>query len=268
MDIPALIDLSDLFYALLKECVVGSARMIGLMTIFPVFRRVQMGQLIKSGIAVGVALPMVGGLSEEIAALDLSATLYPFLVAKEVAVGALFGLVLGIPFWAAQAVGEIIDTQRDIAAGGLDDPSTGSQASVMAAFLGFTAIAIFVTSGGLQQMLAVHYGSYAFWPLATFWPSPEPGAWAIVIEVLQAVMFTALLTATPVVALFLLSDLSVMAMSKLAPQMAPHVLAPLLKNILFTVFIVAYSQFLLGYILETIPPHRIWEEELRLLAPE
>ncbi len=267
MDIDAIRQLTDMLYAIILSLAIGSARLIGVMTIFPVFNRVQIGQILKGGIAVSLALPIYPAISMQLTAMDVGGVGYALLALKEVAVGAVFGLILGVPFWAIQAVGEIIDTQRDIAAEGSEDPSTKSQASTMAALLGFTAAVIFVSSGGLQQLSQVYYESFAFWPLARFMPDLSGMGVSSVVTILQEIMFFGLLTAAPVVALLLISDLSIMALSKVAPQIATHTLSPLLKNVLFAVFVVLYMQYLFTYMIDGFPGVVVWLERLTRLVP-
>ncbi|WP_208350308.1 type III secretion system export apparatus subunit SctT [Pseudaestuariivita rosea] len=256
----------DLYETLFHWALAG-ARMLGIMVVFPVFTRVQIGQLIKGGIALAIALPVVGPLGDQVANLNLSGVWQALYVGKEVAVGALFGFLLGIPFWSIQAAGEIIDTQRDVAAEGLDDPSTKSQSSVVASFLSFAAIVLFAASGGFQMLIQVHFSSYTFWPLDRYTPNFGTDAMNVALMILDDIAYVGLLTAGPVLVLFILSDVSIMGLSKLAPQLASYTLAPLLKNVLFCVFIVAYIQILPGFIIDTFPDTSEMIGKLRSFAP-
>ncbi|NSX56756.1 type III secretion system export apparatus subunit SctT [Parasulfitobacter algicola] len=255
-------------YQFLFHWALAAARILGIMVVFPVFTRVQIGQLIKGGIALAIALPVIDPLGAQISYLNLSGVWQALFVGKEIVVGALFGFLLGIPIWAIQAAGEIIDTQRDVAAEGLDDPSTKSQSSVVASFLGFLTIILFIASGGFQMLIQIHYSSYTFWPLDTYTPRFGDDAIAIAILVLDDILHVGLLTAGPVIVLFMISDISIIGLSKLAPQIASYTLAPFLKNVLFCIFIVAYIQLLPGYILDTFPNVAQMSEKLRVFAPQ
>lgn len=228
----------------------GSARAIGIMLILPVFTRPQIGGLIRGGIAVAIALPVLQHTGDAIAALDGGARMVriALLGLKEVFVGLLLGTLLSIPLWSIQAVGEIIDTQRGITSEVAPvDPATRSQASATGLLLGITAITIFVVGGGLQTMIDGLYKSYLIWPVTNFAPSLSTQGAMELVSLLDHIMRTMLLVAGPVLIFLLLIDLSVMLLGRFAPQFKPNDLAPTLKNVGFAIFMVVYAVYLVEY---------------------
>ncbi|RWK24287.1 MAG: EscT/YscT/HrcT family type III secretion system export apparatus protein [Mesorhizobium sp.] len=225
----------------------GAARAMGIMLIFPVFTRSQISGLIRGCLAVGFALPCLAHVGGGLPALDsdtrlIQLTLLGF---KEVFVGVLLGTFLGIPLWGLQAAGELIDNQRGISSPTASaDPATNSQASAMGVFLGITAIAIFVGSGGLETLISVLYRSYLIWPVYQFHPTLSgPGAMEL-LGLLDRIMRTALLVSGPVVFFLILIDISMMLLRRFAPQFKASQLSPAIKNIVFPVLMVTYAAYL------------------------
>ncbi len=228
----------------------SSARMMGLIAILPVFKRTELGRAILAVIALALALPIMGGLQPRIDTLPIDRLwVMAGLMVKEFAVGFLIGLFFGIPIWAIQAGGEMIDTQRSIAgASGLSDNATGEQASVMSSLLGLAAITIFVAEGGLALTISTLYGSYAAWGVDEFLPvGAGLDAIAHVGGLIAQVMLAGLLLAAPFVILFLLSDIGTMALGRMTGSIDISGLLPLVKNLLFAFVALIYIQLLVGY---------------------
>ncbi|MEM8848928.1 MAG: flagellar biosynthetic protein FliR [Pseudomonadota bacterium] len=244
----------------------SSARMLGMIAILPVFKRSELGRAILGVIALAMALPVVGGQRAALAALPIEDFWYAALLSvKEFGIGFLIGLFFGIPIWAVQAGGEIIDTQRSIAGQPhLSDPATGGPASVMSSLLGLAAIAIFVAEGGLAVAVSAIYGSYNVWPLGQFLPAALDGATLAQIGGLVGeVLLAGLLLAAPFLVFFLLSDLSAIALGRLSGRIDLSSLLPLAKNILFAVVALVYLRILVDYMSEDI--QTIWQIVPRLL---
>src|SRR5262245_33137282 len=230
----------------------GAGRAIGILLILPVLTRAQVGRLLRTALALALALPVLGHASEAIAPLDSRpdrAVQIALIAIKEIGVGALIGFLLGIPFWTVQVVGELIDMQRSIA--GAVQPSDlapGSEATAMNSFLWFVAIIAFIASDGLGVVVRTLYQSYAVWPLLGLLPSISPDGVLALAGLVDQVLRQALLVAGPAVILLLLIDLSVMLIGRFTPNLNVPDLAPTIKNIAFIVFMLLYAGYLLNYI--------------------
>ncbi|MBA1142428.1 type III secretion system export apparatus subunit SctT [Mesorhizobium neociceri] len=233
---------------LLAAAALGAARAIGIMMVLPVFTRAQLGGLIRSSMAVALALPCLPLVSDGLQALDpetrlIQATL---LGVKEIFVGLLLGTFLGIPLWGLQAAGEFVDSQRGITSpSASSDPATNSQASAMAVFLGITAITMFVASGGLEAVVSTLYGSFQIWPVYRFRPILSVQGAMEVLKLLDRIMLTTLLVSGPVVSFLMLVDMSMMILRRFAPQFKSSQLSPMIKNIGFPIIMVGYTAYLI-----------------------
>ncbi|WP_095203711.1 type III secretion system export apparatus subunit SctT [Mesorhizobium carmichaelinearum] len=225
----------------------AAGRAIGIMLILPVFTRSQIDGLIRGCLAVAFGLPFLAHVSDGLQALDPGTRLIQvtLLGLKEVFVGALLGTFLGIPLWGLQAAGEFVDNQRGITSPSApSDPATNSQASAMGVFLGITAIAIFVASGGLETVISALYGSYLIWPVYKFHPTLNTQASMEILGLLDHIMRTALLVSGPVVFFMMLIDVSMMLMRRFAPQFKLGQQSPTIKNLVFPILMVTYAAYL------------------------
>ncbi|MGQ4274907.1 type III secretion system export apparatus subunit SctT [Terrihabitans sp. B22-R8] len=228
----------------------GSARAVGIMLILPVFTRPQIGGLVRGAFAIAITLPLVHQIGADLVRIEGQGRMVQIalLGLKEVFVGLLIGMLLSIPLWAIQAVGEIIDTQRGITSEVAPvDPTTHSQASAMGLLLGIAAVTIFVVSGGLQTMIGGLYGSYRIWPVLNFMPTLTVDGAMTLVGLLDHIMRTMLLVAGPVLVFLLLIDISVMLMGRFTPQFKPNDLAPMVKNFGVVIFMSVYAVYLIEY---------------------
>ncbi|MGY4157815.1 type III secretion protein T [Bradyrhizobium sp. USDA 4461] len=228
----------------------SAARALGIMLVLPVFTRPRISGLIRGSLTIAIGLPCLAQIKLGLEALDPNTRLVnvTMLGLKEVFVGLLLGILLSIPLWSIQAVGDIIDTQRGISNQvAAEDPATHSQASGTGLFLGVTAVTIFVLVGGLQTMVRSLYGSYLIWPVYQFLPPVTAQGAMECLSLLDHIMLTTLLVAGPVLALLLLIDVAVMILGRFASQLKLNDLSPTIKNVAFGVIMVSYTVYLLEY---------------------
>ncbi|MBO4227524.1 type III secretion system export apparatus subunit SctT [Bradyrhizobium neotropicale] len=226
----------------------AGARALGIMLVLPVFTRPHISGLIRASLTIVIGLPCLAHIKDGLQTLDPGSRMIAvsLLGLKEIFIGLLFGILLSIPLWSIQAVGDIIDTQRGISSQ-VDDPATRSQASATGLFLGTAAVTIFVLSGGLQTMVRCLYGSYLIWPVYRLLPSlTQQGAMEFV-ALLDHIMHTTLLVAGPVLALLLLIEVALMLLGRFAPQIKLNDLSPTIKNVAFGVIMLSYTVYLIEY---------------------
>ena len=133
----------------LSAVAIAMGRPAGAALVLPVFTRAQLGGPMRAAVAFALGLAAVPGISAELASSPVPAALLVLLGTKEVFVGLLIGVLLGVPIWSVQSAGELLDTQRSATQDQQSEPGSGNQNSTTATFLGITVIALFVISGGL-----------------------------------------------------------------------------------------------------------------------
>ncbi|MGY6548383.1 MAG: flagellar biosynthetic protein FliR [Roseinatronobacter sp.] len=149
MDSQALFDLLAVIRDLAVQLGLVIARPLGLVTVFPVFTRVALGQMLRLSLAGAMSLPLLAPLEPELAVIVAGGVGANVAVAlKELGIGPVLGVLLGLPLWAAISAGDIIDNQRELGNSEIEAMGQGGQVTPMAGLLGMSAITLFLVAGG------------------------------------------------------------------------------------------------------------------------
>lgn len=224
------------------------ARLAGFTAVFPMYARLGIrAGILRGGVALALCLPLI----PVFAVMDLPGTsqLYqlPPILLKEVIVGAVIGVTLGVPIWAAEAAGEILDLQRGVTFADISDPSSELNNNVTGNFFSLLILAIYFASGGLNMTMQAIYDSYALWPIRSFMPILSPQSGEIILGLLDEIFGMGFMLVVPMVIAFLLVDLSLALVARAAPQINIFILSLTVKNLLFALLLVLYAVFLIGY---------------------
>jgi type III secretion protein T len=163
MDATDILPSVEKVYQYLLAASFAFSRILGVMIVMPSFTRLGVTTVVRSGIALTLSLPLVPMLVGSLATGRLSVATMGALLFKETAVGILVGLVLGVPLWAAEAAGDIVDLQRGASLTSLFDPEGTNESSVAGTLLGLAMVAVYYGSGGLFVTLRTLYDSYGIW---------------------------------------------------------------------------------------------------------
>ncbi|MBD8680233.1 type III secretion system export apparatus subunit SctT [Pseudomonas sp. CFBP 13719] len=249
----------DLAYPLLSAFGMAVARALGMIIITPAFNRLGLTGMIRSAVAVVVSIPIAPDIFIALAGEQAPSTLMLMaLLIKEMIIGVVIGLIFGIPFWAAEVAGELIDLQRGSTMAQLLDPLSSGESSVTSTLLSITLITLFFMSGGFTLMLDGLYRSYQLWPALAAAPALGEHSVMEIVGVLDKVMQTGVLMIAPVVIAILTADLLLAYLARMAPQLHVFDLSLSVKNLLFSFLMVVYVSFMIPYMLSQLGAMRGW----------
>jgi type III secretion protein T len=223
------------------------ARMAGLISVMPAFTRIGLTGILRGATALALALPVVPMVVAALAGERLTITIVAALLFKEVIIGVVIGLVLGVPIWAAEAAGDILDLQRGSNAAGLVDPLAIVEEGITGTLFGLVMVALYFGSGGLRLTLGTVYDSYGIWPAAAVFPTLTPAAGQFFIRLLDNVVTMGLVLVAPIMIFLLLSDLLLGLVSRAAPHLNVFALVLSVKNLVFALLLALYCAFLIKY---------------------
>ncbi len=247
---------------------VAAARMGGVMLMMPAFTRLGLSGGIRGGIALVLALPVMPLLVGDLAAANFGFAQLATILAKEAAVGMILGLVLGIPIWAAEAAGEILDLQRGVTFAELVDPSYTGANNIMGTFFALSMLALYFIGGGLSVTLRTVYESYTLWPLTSFMPMFNLEAGKLLLALLDDIIGLGLMLVAPIVLAMLLADLSLALVARAAPHMNIFVLSLPVKNFALALLLVLYGAFLISYMRDSLGTLFDGRAKLEMIAPQ
>lgn len=149
------------------------ARITGLFLIAPFYSAGMAPTLIKMGLVGTLTLvvmiqtgpmPLVG---------DFNAVRMIGLVAGELLVGYLMGLVMAVLFASVHFAGQLIGTQMGLTMANLVDPTTHQQSSLVGTILSAVTMLLFLAFDGHLMILRALFDSWQVVPLNKVWPNGE-----------------------------------------------------------------------------------------------
>ncbi|MCF3641592.1 flagellar biosynthetic protein FliR [Rhizobium sp. TRM95111] len=225
----------------------GAGRALGITIIFPLFTLFNVTGILRFGLAIGLSAPSVvhaysvlsGGQTPwlEVAGLSL----------KEIAFGALLGMGFGIPFWAAQAAGDMTDVYRGANAANLFDQVNSLETTPLGSLLMSIALGIFVAAGGIVDLVAIFYNSFALWPLFTLAPTTANDWLAVVLESFARLFRVGALLASPFIVVMCAVELSLAFVGRSARQFPMNDGAATFKNLAVVLVLAVYATFATSY---------------------
>ena len=245
----------------------ATARMTGMIVVLPAFTRLGLTGILRGAVAFTLAFPLVPVLVQSLADQPLTVTTTGILLLKEAAVGLVIGLVLGVPFWAAEAAGDVLDLQRGSTSASLMDPLAITEKSISGTLLGLVMVALYYGSGGLRLVLRVVYDSYGLWPAARLLPLFSASAGRLFIGLLENVVTMGLMLGAPLVICLLLTDLVLALVARAAPHLNIFALSLGVKNLVFTLVMVLYCAFLIKYMGSDLESLLTVRHQLEAIAP-
>ena len=223
------------------------ARMLAMMVVFPVFDRLGVTGFIRNSIAVVISIPLIPMIAAHLEGEQFSLGLITALILKEVIVGLIVGVVLAVPLYAAEAAGDILDLQRGSSQATLSDAMGSTQTTLTGTLLVLIIIALYFASGCFDLTLRAIYDSYGIWPVRRFLPLFNREAGDALLGLLDTIVRTGLVLVGPIVVCLLLVDLLFALIARAAPSLQPFYLSMTVKNLVFSLVLVLYGAFLIGY---------------------
>lgn len=237
--------------ALVTLLPVTAARPLGYVLLIPLLGRFHLNTgYLRGALLVALILPVMPA---AIAAADADPTLLsparvPGLMATEFLVGAILGLLAGLPLWAAQAAGDFMDIQRGAQMAQILDPGSADQQSVTGTLLLLVCILVLAAKGLLVPALfGPVLDSYGVVPLFSPLPRIEPAQGALALRLLDTLTRTGLVLALPVLVPLLLVEMAVAVATKYMPQLNAMFLSMAIKQAVQALLMILYAAVLAGY---------------------
>ncbi|WP_414154979.1 type III secretion system export apparatus subunit SctT [Pseudomonas sp. BNK-43-a] len=247
----------EIAYPVISSAALSTARAMGVVVTTPAFNRLGLTGMIRTCAAVAISVPMfLPVFSAFTATPELGGFWLAGLLIKEFLVGLVVGLLFGIPFWAAEVAGELIDLQRGSTMAQLVDPLSSGESGVMATLLTVMLIALYFMSGGFILMVDGYLHSYQLWPVTQFTPLFAGSALTAVLSILDQVMRIGVLMVSPLLISLLITDLMLAYLSRMAPSLHIFDLSLPVKNLFFTILMVVYIGFLVPLMLDQLAEFR------------
>lgn len=227
-------------YQFIFALTLWAARIYPCLILMPVFSFNILKGMVRTGVVLALALMPAIGLQAQLAVQMPDWPQLIGLVLKEVTIGILLGLLLGMPFWLFQSVGALFDNQRGALIGGQLNPALGSDVTPLGLLLQQTLILLLMLGIGLRGVTQIIWDSYRIWPVLQWLPLPHEEGFQQYLALLADTFTHIIIYAGPLVALLLLLDFSIAILSLYSPQLQVFVLSVPAKCLVGLLFFVIY----------------------------
>lgn len=228
--------ISDYFdlHVLLYAMAMASARLMPTFIMMPFFNNSTLTGAIRLPVAMFVGLGLWPYADTFIPAKD--SVWFFILIGKELAIGLIISCFICLPCWVLHATGSFIDNQRGATLSSSIDPLSGVDTSELANLFNLFAAVVILQSGGLLLILEVFEKSYQIW---SPYELKTPGL-QTVFGFLMLVVTNALILASPLVIIFLLTEVFLGLLARFAPQLNPFALALTIKSMIGFLLLLLY----------------------------
>jgi len=228
----------------------GAARPLAFVMVTPLFTRfgLQSG-LIRAGILSAFAGPVVYSLYGELLIQEAPAISFLIiLLVKELTIGLLLALVLGVPLWAVAAAGDMIDLQRGASMASMVDPGSGDDTTPTGTLFFLLVALVLASSDWVRDVLLDSlYGTYTIWPVLSPLPSFDAAAGAGVLGLLDDLIETGLVLSIPLFGAMFLTEITMAIAGKYVQQLNVMFIAMSAKQVVYALLLPLYFSALLYY---------------------
>lgn len=210
-------ELPDFTLPLIQGFLICLARVGSMVGSIPVFSGGQIPPQMRIGIAVLFSLliyPVVEGFipNQSYTAIELA-----ILLSQEVILGLLVGFLAQLVFMAAEFAGSLIGYQMGFAAANVFDPTTQRQVALISQFQGIFAILLFLALDIHHLFLEAIVASFEMLPPGSL--HLAGGAIPMVMEVANHSLVLSIQMVAPIIALLMMSNLTLGIMARVFPQL-------------------------------------------------
>lgn len=218
----------------LYEMAMASARVMPAFILLPFFNSSTLTGAIRMPVAMLVGVSLWPHSGAPVA--GYGNVWFLILIAKELILGLIIAFFLCLPCWVLHATGSFIDNQRGATLSSSIDPLSGVDTSELANFFNLFAAVAILENGGLLLLLEVFEKSYFLWKP---YQMEMPGV-ALVIRFITLVVSHAIIIASPLIIIFLLTELCLGLLARFAPQLNAFALALTVKSMIAFFLLLLY----------------------------
>lgn len=199
-------------------------------------------RLARNGAILMLSLPLVPVNLAYVPIVGTDLPSFAAFLAKEYAIGFVFGYLVNWIFWSVAAAGDFIDNQRGDAIASSIDPLQGHETSSLGNLFSQTFLTYFYAVGGMLVIVSILYKSFVLWPVTNMLPIVSDQFPILILSILDLGMRTMFVLAGPVIALMFLVEFSLALVSRFAPQIQVFILAMPIKSAIAILVLIFYIQ--------------------------
>lgn len=225
----------------------ASGRFMGFALVFPLFSWTQITGILRVALALGLAVSAASLTGTGALLAEMSPWFLPFLFAKELLVGSVLGVVLGLPIWAAYAAGDVLDSFRGANASNLFDPMNSAEATVSGQITALVAMITIIAAGAFPIIIELVYASFSVVPISSSDSGFSVERLTYIKAFMDRLLAYAMIIAFPMLVLFILIEIVMSMQARVGRQFNIESFAPALKSLAYLAVVPVYAGFLYYY---------------------
>jgi len=191
-------------------------RILGLIMVAPVFGHRTVPARVKIGLGIFITL-IIAPTLPPMPDVGLGSWHGLFILVQQLLIGVAIGFIMRIVFAAVEAAGEIVGLQMGLGFASFFDPQSAGQTLVLARFFNLLALLVFLAVNAHLLLLGVLVESFQSLPIS---PQPLSAAGFYNVAAFGSTVFAVgLQLALPVIAIMLMTNLSLGILTRSAPQL-------------------------------------------------
>lgn len=191
-------------------------RILGLIMVAPVFGHRAVPGRVKIGLGIFIAL-IIAPTLPPMPDVSLGSWHGLFILVQQLLIGIAIGFIMRIVFAAVEAAGEIVGLQMGLGFASFFDPQSAGQTLVLARFFNMLALLVFLAVNAHLLLIGVLVDSFQTLPIS---PQPLSAAGFYNVAAFGSTVFAVgLQLALPLIAILLMTNLSLGILTRSAPQL-------------------------------------------------
>ena len=191
-------------------------RILGLLMVAPVFGHRAVPARVKIGLGIFIAL-IIAPTLPPMPDVGLGSWHGLFILVQQLLIGIAIGFIMRVVFAAVEAAGEIVGLQMGLGFASFFDPQSAGQTLVLARFFNILAILVFLAVNAHLLLLGVLVDSFQSLPVSA---QPLSAAGFFNVAAFGSTVFAVgLQLALPLIAILLMTNLSLGILTRSAPQL-------------------------------------------------
>jgi flagellar biosynthetic protein FliR len=191
-------------------------RILGLIMVAPVFGHRAVPGRVKIGLGIFIAL-IIAPTLPPMPDVGLGSWHGLFILVQQLLIGVAIGFIMRVVFAAVEAAGEIVGLQMGLGFASFFDPQSAGQTLVIARFFNMLALLVFLAVNAHLLLIGVLVDSFQTLPIS---PQPLSAAGFYNVAAFGSTVFAVgLQLALPLIAILLMTNLSLGILTRSAPQL-------------------------------------------------
>ena len=233
--------ISEILSDIVLLTILNAARFTVILHHLPPFKMLRIPTLTLTSLAILLSLLMFPmDILDEPQRMSVIRSNYILLIAKEYALGFFMAVILGMPFWLAEAAGSIVDVQRGGGFSETNSPLSGSETTVVGIFFWLIVTVIYFTNGGALLLIDIVYNSLATWPPTQLTVNIDFFSLEALMEIIIPIVVGPVLIALPFIVTMLFADIALLYVSTFVPQLNIMQISMPIKSAMMVFLLIFY----------------------------